>query len=128
MLGEESYGCKSYTLSLRCRLLLLHSSEVRAVPEYTKQYRGVEGFFELCAMPSNRRKIAVREKGAKSLYVRMFPADLLRRLNGVAELIGMDRDAFVTELLKQDLRRFDSSQTESSEWWKTRTVLNSQKT
>ena len=58
----------------------------------------------------------------------MFPADLLRRLNGVAELIGMDRDAFVTELLKQDLRRFDSSQTESSEWWKTRTVLNSQKT
>jgi len=82
-------------------------------------------------MPSNRLKIAIRgvvqEKGAKSLYVRMFPADLLRRLNGVAEFIGMERDAFVTELLKQDMRRFETSQTESSEWWKARRVLDSPK-
>jgi len=82
-------------------------------------------------MPSNRLKIAIRgvvqEKGAKSLYVRMFPADLLRRLNGVAEFIGMERDAFVTELLKQDMRRFETSQAESSEWWKGRRVLDSPK-
>ena len=82
-------------------------------------------------MPSNRLKIAIRgvvqEKGAKSLYVRMFPADLLRRLNGIAEFIGMERDAFVTELLKQDVSRFETSQAELSEWWKARVVLDSQK-
>ena len=79
------------------------------------------------AMPSHRQKIVTKEKGAKSLYVRMFPADLLRRLNGVAEFIGMERDVFVTELLKQDMRRFETSQAESSEWWKTRIVIDSQK-
>jgi len=57
----------------------------------------------------------------------MFPADLLRRLNGIAEFIGMERDAFVTELLKQDVSRFETSQAELSEWWKARVVLDSQK-
>ena len=83
--------------------------------------------FRISAMPSNRQKIVTKEKGAKSLYVRMFPADLLRRLNGVAEFIGMERDVFVTELLKQDMQRFETSQAESTEWWKTRIVINSQK-
>ena len=82
-------------------------------------------------MASNRLRIAEREvvpeKGARSLYVRMFPADLLRRLNGIAEFIGMERDAFVTELLKQDVSRFETSQAELSEWWKARVVLDSQK-
>jgi hypothetical protein len=77
-------------------------------------------------MPGNRQKKPAGEEGAKSLYVRMFPADLLRRLNGVAEFIGMERDAFVTELLKQDMKRFETSQAESSEWWKTRSVLDSE--
>jgi hypothetical protein len=82
-------------------------------------------------MPSNRPKNAVREvvreKDARSLYVRMFPADLLRRLNGIAELVGIERDAFVTELWKQDVRRFETSQAELSEWWEARLVLDSQK-
>ena len=77
-------------------------------------------------MPGNRQKKPAGEEGAKSLSVRMFPADLLRRLNGVAEFIGMERDAFVRELLKQDMKRFETSQAESSEWWKTRSVLDSE--
>ena len=71
-------------------------------------------------MAGNKEEIATRRKGGKSLYVRMFPPDLLRRINGVAEFIGMERDAFVTALLQQEMRRFEASQVEAGEWWKER--------
>jgi hypothetical protein len=66
-------------------------------------------------------------KGRKSLYVRRFPSDLLGRVNGIAEFIGMERDEFVTELLRQEMKRFEEGQKNAVEWWKDRSVLDSKK-
>lgn len=40
-------------------------------------------------------------EGKPTLQVRNFPLDLLQRINGIAELAGVDRDALVVHWLEE---------------------------
>lgn len=69
-------------------------------------------------MPKNEKKV---------LYVRCakrtggFPSDLLGRINARAEELEMDRDEFVTELLRQEMERWEANQQAVRKWWESRT-------
>ena len=67
------------------------------------------------------------EKNDKTvLYVRCakrargFPSDLLGRINARAEELEMDRDEFVTELLRQEMERWEGNQEAVRKWWESR--------
>jgi hypothetical protein len=65
-------------------------------------------------------------KKKSSLFVRCakreggFPSDLLGRINARAEELEMDRDDFVTELLRQEMERWEIVQKEVKKWWESR--------
>jgi len=60
------------------------------------------------------------KKGDRSiLYVRRLPSGLLGRINGLAENLDLVRDEFVIKLLELSVRRFEKTQQEMKQWWKT---------
>lgn len=75
--------------------------------------------------------VAKKSKTAKksALYVRCaqreggFPAELLGRINAAAELLQMDRDDFVTELLRLEMEILEKIQKETQAWWKSKTEV-----
>jgi len=61
-----------------------------------------------------------------SLFVRCkkrggFPPDLLGRINARAEELEMDRDEFITEMLRQEMQRWEANQEAVKKWWELRT-------
>jgi len=54
------------------------------------------------------------------LSVRPFDRELLRRINAAAELLGLSKNEFVTELLRQEMKMLEEKQKEIQEWWRNR--------
>jgi hypothetical protein len=70
-------------------------------------------------MPPKKRK-KNEDETVPRLEVKPFPPELLERIKGLAGLIGMDRNEFVIEFLRQETRRLKPIQKELKEWWKRR--------
>jgi hypothetical protein len=81
--------------------------------EYHTQDR-IQGF----SFDMDQRK---NDKDSPSeLSVRPFDRELLGRINAAAEFIGLSKNEFVTELLRQEMQILEQKQKEIQEWWRAR--------
>lgn len=54
------------------------------------------------------------------LSVKPFDRELLGRINAAAELLGLSKNEFVTELLRQEMKTLEDKQKEIQQWWRSR--------
>jgi hypothetical protein len=73
-------------------------------------------------MPPTRKGKKTDDETVPRLEVKPFPPALLERIKGLSGLLGMDRNEFVIEFLRQETRRLKPIQKELKEWWKRRTA------
>jgi hypothetical protein len=69
-------------------------------------------------MPTGKKgKKKTDDEAVPRLEVKPFPPALLERIKGLAGMIGMDRNEFVIEFLRQETRRLRPIQKELKDWW-----------